>query len=125
MAHRPNEKDVTRITFQTILEGKLTSSGDVVIFGNFSGELSASGEIVIEDGAEINAKVVGGTVRIAGQVEGTMKAEKRLEVTTTGRMFGDIETPVLSVAQGAFVEGQLNMLQKKEAVHFPVLPIAV
>ena len=59
--------------------------------------------------------VVKGTVRVHsiivnGLVEGEIQAKARIEIHATGRVFGNLLTPSLSVNEGAVFEGYCKMV---------------
>jgi cytoskeletal protein CcmA (bactofilin family) len=48
------------------------------------------------------------TVIVAGSVKGDITAE-RVEITHTGRVWGDVVTTAFSTEEGAFLRGQIRM----------------
>jgi cytoskeletal protein CcmA (bactofilin family) len=48
------------------------------------------------------------TVIVAGSVKGDITAE-RVEITHTGRVWGDVVTTSFSTEEGAFLRGQIRM----------------
>ena len=51
------------------------------------------------------------TVIVAGSVRGDITAQ-RLEITQTGRVWGDVVTAAFSTEEGAFLRGQITMEEK-------------
>ena len=71
---------------------------------NWKGDLHGSGGIRIEgtfDG------------EIAGSVRGNITAEK-IEIRSTGRVWGDVTTVAFATEEGAFLRGQVRMEEKVE-----------
>ena len=89
--------------------GTLRSRGSLRVFGQVEGDLEASHEIFVAEGAMINARIAARVVIVAGTVEGTVECSGRLEVLSTGRVSGDVTAPSLVVHEGAAIEGDLRM----------------
>ena len=89
--------------------GKLVFEGPVRIEGHVEGEISALDNLVIGEGAVVNAQIVGGSVIVHGRVTGDVTAKKRLEIRAPGKLFGNITTPTLVIHEGVVFEGQCAM----------------
>lgn len=81
------------------------------INGKFEGTLNTKGKLIIGEKAEIKANIFGETITIAGSVKGNIKAAKELSLGPTAKLFGDIETPKISISEGAILDGRLSMSQ--------------
>lgn len=82
------------------------------INGNFEGTLNTKGSLMISDSAVVNADITGDSIVIAGKVSGNIHAVKELKLISPACVIGDISTPLLSVAEGAVLEGSCRMLAK-------------
>ena len=89
--------------------GTLRSEGSIQIFGTIEGELSASDEIYVAEGATVDARIRARTIIVAGAVTGTIECLGRLEVMPSGSISGDVTSPTLIVHEGATVEGDVKM----------------
>ncbi len=99
------------------MEGKIIAPGDIYIGGVISGQITAK-NIQVGQSAKINANIEAENIVIAGEVKGAIKAEEKLEITKTGRMIGDVDIKILSIASGAVFHGQCNMTRKaKESIN--------
>lgn len=83
------------------------------INGKFDGTLSTKGNLIIGENATVNANIEGDDIVVAGIVNGTIKASVRLRVIPPARITGDINMPVLSVTEGAIIEGKCNMVKSQ------------
>ncbi len=94
------------------MQGSLTFKDPVnlKINGKFEGTLNTKGSLMIGEHAVVNADITGDIVIIAGKVNGNIKALKELKLVSPGCVVGDIRTPLLSVAEGAVLEGNCKML---------------
>ncbi|UCD55824.1 MAG: polymer-forming cytoskeletal protein [Candidatus Omnitrophota bacterium] len=80
------------------------------INGKFEGKLETKGTLTIGEHAVVNADIKGEDIIIAGTVNGDIKAQAAIKLVAPACVVGDIKTPLLSVAEGATLEGHCNML---------------
>ena len=97
--------------------GKLMFDGSVRIDGDFKGAIFGSGTLVIGEGAEIEADIRVDAVMISGDVRGQIDVKKQIRIYSTGKVAGDLNTPVFSVEEGAFFEGTCHMTRNEAEVH--------
>ena len=79
------------------------------ISGKFEGALDTKGKLMVGPKADIKANITGESVSIAGVVNGNIKATTILKLESNARLYGDVETPKISISEGAILNGQLNM----------------
>lgn len=96
----------------TTWQGNLTSDGSVRLDGKVSGEVKAAGTVHITEGAEVNAVVQAKFVVVAGNFDGQLYASSRLELMSTSRVKGSITTPQFAVGEGAFIDGEIHMVEE-------------
>ena len=90
-------------------KGTLNTQGSIRIEGNFEGQINAQGEVYIGANSKVKAEVFGKKVIVAGEVTGSVEAISGLEITSSGRVFGDITGDRLMVDEGAIYKGRVNM----------------
>lgn len=93
-------------------EGKLESEGSVRLDGFFKGSIKATGDVVVGEGACVEAEIAGRQVLIAGEVRGQVAARGKLELTATGKLYGNMEAASLVVEEGAVLQGDCKMIAK-------------
>ncbi len=95
-------------------QGNLRGSGGIRIEGAFEGEIAVRGLIVVGETGRVNCeKLRANTVIVAGAVRGNIFADK-LEIRSTGRVWGDVVASAFSTEEGAFLRGQVRMEEKVE-----------
>ena len=99
----------TVIGEDTDFKGSLTTQGSVRIEGNFEGQLHAQGEVYVGTNSKVKAEIFGKKVVVAGEVTGAIEAIAGLEITSTGKVYGDITGDRLTVDEGAIYKGRVNM----------------
>jgi cytoskeletal protein CcmA (bactofilin family) len=93
----------------TNVTGELEFAGTLRIDGNFQGSVSTADNLIIGEHAIVHADIKVGEIEIHGQFFGTIQAKNRVVVFPSGRVRGDIHTPVLCVTAGALLDGGLRM----------------
>lgn len=90
-------------------QGNLRGSGGIRIEGTFEGEVAIMGMVVIGESGRVTCENLrANTVIVAGLVRGNITAEK-LEIRSTGRVWGDVVTVAFATEEGAFLRGQVRM----------------
>jgi len=97
--------------------GKLMFNGSVRIDGDFKGSIFGNGTLVIGEGAEIEADIRVDSVMVSGEMRGQIDVKKKIRIYSTGKVTGDLNTPVFSVEEGAFFEGTCHMIRSDAEVH--------
>jgi cytoskeletal protein CcmA (bactofilin family) len=93
----------------TNVTGELEFAGTLRIDGNFQGSISTSDSLVIGEHAVVHADIKVGEIEIHGQFFGRIEAKNRIEIFPSGRVRGDLHTPVLCVNPGAVFDGGTHM----------------
>jgi len=95
-------------------DGKLTFDGTVRIDGRFLGEIFSDDTLEVGPDAEIKADVKVGTVIVSGKVVGNIYAKDRADMRGGADVVGNIHAPVVTMQEGAVVDGSLKMTRKAE-----------
>lgn len=93
----------------THFEGRLTSDGNIRIDGVFEGSVETSGNVIIGEQARVMADIVANGVQVWGAVKGDITATGRLEILSSGRVWGDIKVAALLIDEGGVYRGQCIM----------------
>jgi cytoskeletal protein CcmA (bactofilin family) len=95
------------------LHGRLEIHGDLKIHGTVEGELKASGDVLVESTATVQASIEGANVNVRGQVNGNVTARKRLTLGGSGKLNGEVKVSRLTVEDGATLNGNVTMTPEK------------
>jgi cytoskeletal protein CcmA (bactofilin family) len=98
----------------TNMTGELEFAGTLRIDGNFQGSISTADNLVIGEHAVVHADIKAGEIEIHGQFFGSIDAKHRVEVFPSGRVRGDIHTPILCISAGAMLDGGIRMAEASE-----------
>jgi cytoskeletal protein CcmA (bactofilin family) len=91
------------------LVGQLYIEGDLHVSGTVEGEVEATGNVDVAEGATVKASLSGRDVGISGQVNGAVTASKKLVVSRSGSLTGDVRVSSLVIQDGATFNGNVQM----------------
>ena len=115
MAKKPAEEKILDV--DASMQGTISFKDPVNlrINGSFEGRLDSRGSLTIGENANVKADIRGDRIFIAGRVTGNVSASISLSVVPPALIRGNIQTPLLSVSEGATIEGQLSMLNPQSS----------
>jgi cytoskeletal protein CcmA (bactofilin family) len=93
----------------TSFEGTLKTEGSVRLLGTIQGEIESKSTIIVEEKARVTARLTAQQVTVAGQLDGQIFCEGRVEIRPTGRVTGEINAGALIVQEGAYFDGNSKM----------------
>jgi cytoskeletal protein CcmA (bactofilin family) len=105
-------------------QGNLTGTGGLRIEGAFDGEIELNGIVVIGETGRVTCdQLLAATVVVAGSLKGNIKAY-RVEISNTGRVWGDVVTTSFATEEGAFLRGKITMEEQLDLGLAPELDAA-
>jgi cytoskeletal protein CcmA (bactofilin family) len=110
----PTERVTSVLGPGVVWKGSLSGSGGIRIEGAFDGDINLRGLLVVGETGRVTCENLrANVVIVAGAVRGNITAEK-IEIRSTGRVWGDVVTAAFSTEEGAFLRGQIRMEDKVE-----------
>lgn len=104
-----HERVDTLIGKTSKFEGKLDADGTVRIDGEFVGNISVKGDVILGEEGKMFGDISANNVIISGVVEGNVTTSNQLKLNTSGKIIGDIHVSSLIVEDGAIFEGKCTM----------------
>jgi cytoskeletal protein CcmA (bactofilin family) len=104
------------------IKGELTGNEDLTIDGTVEGNIQLKeNNLTIGPNGNIKADINAKRVTIIGEVLGNITAEETVEIRENGKLRGNITSPRIVIADGAFFKGSVEMErqpnQAKEKAH--------
>lgn len=107
---KPSAEEISGFLDQgTHVTGELQFSGTLRLDGSFHGSISSADVLIVGEHAVVHADITVGSIEIHGRVFGNVEAKRGIEVFPTGRVHGDVRTPMLVVQPGAVFDGRSIM----------------
>jgi cytoskeletal protein CcmA (bactofilin family) len=92
-----------------VVNGEIFGNDAVIIKGVVKGSVFLpKGDLQVEQSGLVEGEIIANTVMIAGEIRGNIVAVSRLQVASTAKITGDIQTPTIIMADGAFFCGMLD-----------------
>jgi cytoskeletal protein CcmA (bactofilin family) len=108
-APAPTERITSVLGSGITCKGHMSGSGGVRIEGAYEGDIALRGMLVIgETGRVTGQQIRANVLIIAGAVRADITAEK-VEIRSTGRVWGNVVTAAFATEEGAFLRGQIRM----------------
>ncbi|MBK9262705.1 MAG: polymer-forming cytoskeletal protein [Polyangiaceae bacterium] len=92
----------------TRVRGRIQGDGDLRIEGGVEGDVSVSGELVVEEGAEVQGNVDAATVTISGALTGDVSSRGGIVVRASAKVAGSLGGPEVSLEEGAEFSGRIE-----------------
>ncbi len=118
----PIERVTSVLGAGIIWKGSIKGKGGVRVEGTFEGEINLNGLLVVGETGRITCEdVQANTVIVAGAIKGNITAEK-LEIRSTGHVWGDVKIVAFSTEEGAFLRGNITM-EEQVSLEFEDIPV--
>ena len=111
MAKKQEEPVEKILDVDASMQGTITFKDPVNlrINGSFEGKLDTRGVLAVGESAKIKANITGDKIIVAGKVTGNITAFSSLTLASHAVVRGTIHTPVLSILEGAVLDGDVQM----------------
>ncbi|MGE0244597.1 MAG: polymer-forming cytoskeletal protein [Pyrinomonadaceae bacterium] len=108
----------------TTLTGETSFQAMLRVDGHLIGSItSEAGTLIVGANGQVDANVNVSTATINGVVNGDVVASERIQLGRTAKVVGNIQTPRLTIEDGAMLEGGCMMLTAREAVDKQSAPV--
>lgn len=94
------------------LTGDFNVQGSARIDGTINGDVTIKGTLIMGAGGVINGNVSAEAIIIGGEVQGSILAPEKAELTATARVIGDISTKIIVIDENAIFQGRCDMNQE-------------
>jgi len=104
----PSAREETVFGSGVTIEGKIEGDANVRIAGKFKGDIQIKGDLNIDKGAHLAAKIHAGNVSIGGELEGNITSTGQVKLLESGQLIGDLKANTLTVAAGSRMRGHVE-----------------
>jgi len=112
-----NHKETETIIGPSVkVEGNFRGEGNVVVDGIVQGSLKTNHDLKVGPKAKIKAEVGANNLFLAGEIKGNIKIKEKTQLTSTAKIFGNLETKTLSVEEGAILNGKCIMISEPQSI---------
>ena len=93
----------------TIIEGDVTTNGDIRIGGTLKGVITVKGKLVVGVSGSIDGETICQNADISGSVKGKITVSELLSLKASAKLTGDITTNKIAIEPGAVFSGSCSM----------------
>ncbi len=91
------------------IKGDVTGSEDLFVDGQIEGKLDlGNASVTIGPNGRVNADITAREVIVRGHVEGKVSGRERVQLSSTGRVNGEVQTERLAIEDGAVLRGKVE-----------------
>ncbi|HUI83903.1 MAG TPA: polymer-forming cytoskeletal protein [Candidatus Binatia bacterium] len=106
--------EVATIGKSVVVKGELSGSEDLILDGEVEGSITLRGQtLTVGPNGRVRANIEARNVILHGRVNGNIKAAERVDLRKSASLTGDIVTARISIEDGAFFKGGID-IQKPE-----------
>src|ERR1700683_4075464 len=108
---------VARLGASLHVKGEITGNEDLAIDGSVEGLVQLEDrKLTIGASAKLTADVIAREVVVYGNVKGNLRARDRIEIKKDGSVVGDLTTARISIEDGAYFKGSIEIDKTGDAV---------
>ena len=108
-----------------VVKGELSGNEALVVEGDVEGSITLHGQrLTVRPNGRIRGSIEARHVILHGQVEGDIQASDRVELFRTASLTGAICTSRISIEEGAFLKGKLEIQKPETALLIGMKPPA-
>ena len=93
----------------TVIEGNVTSNGDIRIDGTLKGNMTTKGKVIIGESGQLIGEVRCKNLDVEGGIEGKAFITELMTMRNRSKILGDISTNKLAIEPGATFTGRCDM----------------
>ena len=111
----PVDPGRTQLGRSLVVKGDVSGSEDLMIYGQLDGTINVQGHcLTIGPEGKVKAEIQAARVVIHGSVHGNISVRERVEIHKSGHVVGDLLAPGISIEDGAYFKGKIEILREVE-----------
>lgn len=112
-----NARDVACLGASLVVKGEISGGEDLQIDCTVEGPISLQGQrLTVGHSAHLNSEILAREVVVYGNVEGNLRVRDRVEIKKDGSVIGDITTARISIEDGAYFKGRIEIDRANQPV---------
>ncbi len=104
-----DNQSVNIIGAGTIIDGDITTNGDIRIDGTLTGSINVKGKLVIGVSGSAEGEIICQNADISGTLKGKIGIAELLSLKASAKLTGDIITNKIAIEPGAIFAGSCSM----------------
>lgn len=108
------DQSINIISEGTLINGDISSNGDIRIDGELVGNIKAKGRLVIGPKGKVNGEINCNNIEVSGFMKGKLTVSELVTMKASAKIEGDIIAGKLSVEPGSIFTGTCTMGDSKD-----------
>ena len=105
---------LAQIGKSVVIKGELSGSEDLYLDGQVEGSIALKGNnLTVGPNGRVKASIEAKGVVVQGKLDGNIQATERVELRKSAVMNGDITTQRISIVEGAFLKGKVDITRSE------------
>lgn len=92
----------------TRVRGRIQGDGDLRVEGTVEGDITVTGELLVDEGAEVQGNVDAAVVTISGAMTGDVASRGGIVVRASAKVSGNMGSPEVTLEEGAEFSGRIE-----------------
>lgn len=110
----PSARNMACLGSTLTIKGEISGDEDLQIDGKVEGPVSLRNHrLTVGLGAQLNSEINAREVVVYGTAVGNIRVRDRVEIKKNGEVIGDITTARLSIEEGAYFKGHIEIERSK------------
>lgn len=105
-----------------VFKGEISGDQDLILYGRVEGEIRLSKDLYIRPPSQTQANVKARNVTVSGRLQGNLDADQKVELSSEGKVIGDIRAPRIVIVDGAYFKGSIDMGDESNRPAVPAGP---
>ena len=115
-----NTNEQATIGKSLVIKGEVTGSESLYIDGRVEGSINLSGNrVTVGRNGVVSANINAREIVVIGKVKGNLNASDRVDIRNEGSLTGDVVAQRISIEDGAFFKGGIDIQKPSAAGQFP------
>jgi cytoskeletal protein CcmA (bactofilin family) len=92
------------------MQGQIVSREDIVVDGLIEGSITAGDhQVIVSDSGVVKGDIHASVILVEGSVSGDISANQNVVIAASGNIIGNIESPRVTLEDGAKFKGSIEM----------------
>ncbi len=110
----PKSGEFALIGKSVVIKGELSGSEDLYLDGHVEGSIELRDHsLTVGPNGNVKASVTAKGVVVQGKLDGSINATDRVELRQSAVVTGDLTTQRISIEEGAFLKGKVDIQKEK------------
>jgi cytoskeletal protein CcmA (bactofilin family) len=111
----PLSANLAQIGKSVVIKGELSGSEDLYVDGQVEGSIALkNNSLTVGPNGQIKASIEAKGIVVQGKLEGNVQASDRVDLRKSAVVSGDIVTQRISIEEGAYLKGKIDIQGKSE-----------